>query len=885
MLLLVSLDILAQHIVKGCVCDTETEDPLVGAYIFCNDSCRSVTGIDGCFEITVPENLDSITFSYIGYESKSVSVRGISNIGKIFLHQSSKSLKDVYVYAQLAIPRNTPVAASSVQRSTLTERLGNDALAEALKYSPGIQANHQGGGWGDSELFMRGFDNANIAVMVNGIPVNDMENGSLYWSNWESLGDFASLIQAQKGIGAAKVSSPSVGGTINIITPGLTNKRNISAAYSVGNDQYCKLAFSLSTGLLKNGWALNIYGSRGKGNGNAIGLDFTVYNYFLNLSKIVNPHHQLSFTAFGSPQEHHMRSNALTGSEWEKVRKQYSTDRNWVHYNPEYGFNELGIRKSTDYNKYHKPFLSLKHIWQIDNKASLNTTAYASFGRGYSYSGLTNSNTYSEYDMYGADNGLLNTKFRCEDGTFDYASIEKINGKAINGSEMVLTKTNNDQDWYGIVSSYSDNAFGCIDWFGGLDVRYSKSLHSNTIADLFGGNYFIDPSRSDVSIGNNPIASNDWKNQHLGVGDIVYRDYDANITLQGIFGQVEYSQDKFNAFVSGAVNYSNYWRVDRFYYNNCKSKSIGFWGGNIKCGINYLLNEHHNIYFNFGYNSRAPQFKSGAFMSATSSNITNKLAKNEKSLSTEVGYTYHSNWITLKANAYYTKWIDKSMTKKGKLAEQYYINMAGVNSKHIGIEAEALLNPCPWLEAEAMISIGDWKWDSNKVKGYAYNILGQAITPTGNATKPGASDHAWAVINMKGIHIGGSAQTTAAINATLKPLKGLRLGGGYTYYANSYAYYALSGSSLSLGKEMYVNDPWQLPNHGSVDAWASYSFKIGKSAVIVSAQAQNILNKHYIEKAWNPSSVGEIKTKVNPDEVYYFYSTGTTWCVNLKFEF
>ena len=41
-----------------------------------------------------------------------------------------------------------------------------------------------GGGFGDAKINMRGFQSANVAVLVNGIPVNDMEGGWVYWSNW-----------------------------------------------------------------------------------------------------------------------------------------------------------------------------------------------------------------------------------------------------------------------------------------------------------------------------------------------------------------------------------------------------------------------------------------------------------------------------------------------------------------------------------------------------------------------------------------------------------------------------------------------------------------------------------------------------------------------------
>ena len=783
-----------------------------------------------------------------------------------------KQLADVTVTSQLAIPRKTPVATSSVSAGQIEERLGNAEFVEALEYTPGVHPNRQGGGWGDSEIFMRGFDNANVAVMINGIPVNDMEYGTVYWSNWAGLSEVTASMQVQRGIGATKLSAPSVGGTINIITKGIDGDLGGNVSYSMGNDGYRKTSFSYSSGLLDHGWAFTVLGSYSEGDGYAQGTDFSVYNYYVNVSKNIGRRHQLSLTSFGAPQWHHSRSNALTSSEWEKVRTLYAADKDWRRFNPDYGFNGSGQRKTADYNEYHQPFFILKHLWQIDDRSNLSTTAYASIGSGGGYSGQANSDTYSEYDWYGSDYGKLNMTFRRDDGTFDYAMIEQINATSDNGSQMAMSQIKGKQKWFGLISTYSNRFLGCIDWFAGIDVRYYKNTHANAIVDLFGGDYFIDPNNGN----------------RIGVGDIVYRDYDSYILQNGIFAQAEYNKGNVSAFVSGSLNLTDYWRYDRLYLTDGKARSetAGFWCGNAKAGVNYNVNAYHNVFLNAGYNSKAPQFKSGVFMSANSSNIINDRIVNEKSASFELGYSFKNDWFNLMANTYYTRWMDRTMTKKGKITEQYYINMAGVNSNHMGVELEARATPAKWAELGAMLSIGNWKYDDGEIKGYAYNVKGQAIDSEGNVTTPGSSDHAYATISMNDVHIGGSAQTTWAVNATFMPVTRMRIGAGYSHYSRNYAYYSLSGSSLKLGSELYVQEPWKVPSHGCLDLWASYRFKVsGSIGGTISGQVRNAVNEHYIEKAWNPSSVSKTVTAVNEEDVYYFYATGRTWTVTLKFDF
>lgn len=886
-LILITFQMNAQTInVRGVVLDKQSLEPLMGVQVSSGVN-KATTGLDGSFIIKNIQKNDTLSFFYTGYDKFILPISNNVDIGNIYLNSNVVMLSDVIVSAQRGVARKTPVAMSNVSAFQIEEKLGNDEFVEALKYTPGVHANRQGGGWADSEIFMRGFDNTNIAVMINGIPVNDIENGTVYWSNWAGLSEVTAYMQVQRGIGVSKLSAPSIGGTINIVTKGLEAEKNLRVFYETGNNAFHHEGFSLSTGLMENGWAITLLGSHSKGDGNAQGTNFETYNYFANISKKLRNNHQIGFTIFGAPQKHYCRSNALTASEWEKVKTQYNLDKDWRDYNPDYGFDSNGQRRTADYNKYHMPFMNLKHIWQINEKSNLTTSIYTAFGRGGGYAGKANSETYSEYDWYGSDYGILNTKFRCNDGTFNYAKIEEINSSSNNGSELIMSRVDGRQDWYGLISTYSNQAFNVLDFFVGIDSRYYKIGHTNRIADLFGGDYYIDPARADVSVNNNPYATDEWKNQHLKVGDVVYRDYDSHVLQNGLFAQAEYNKGIVNVFLSSSLNRTIYWRYDRLYNagDNARSNTIGFWCGNVKSGINLNLNNRNNIFFNLGFNSKAPQFKSGAFMSANTSNVINTKACNEKSLSAELGYMFITTYLSLKANAYYTQWIDKSMTKKGKITEQYYINMTGVDSRHMGLELELALMPFDCLEANAMLSLGDWKWISDDVKGYAYNLNGQAITPDGEITMPGANNHAFATINMKDIKVGGSAQTTASIDITFKPLDGFRIGGGYLYHGNNYAYYSLAGSSLSLGEEMFVLQPWKMPSYGTFDLWSSYAFKIGNYTATLSGHINNLLNNRYIEKAWNPSNVSKTETTINTEDVYYFYSIGRTWSIKLKFEF
>ena len=798
-------------------------------------------------------------------------------------------LQNVTITAQTAKDGKTPVAVSTIYATEIEKQLGSSDFPMILKNTPGVHVNNQGGGWGDSEIWMRGFDNSNIAVMINGVPRNDMENGSFYWSDWTCLSDVAASIQTQRGIGASKVSTPSVGGTVNIVTKSNDAKRGGSAYYMIGNNGYSKLLLALNSGLTQNGWSISVLGSKTTGDGYVQGTDFEAYCYFVNVSKRLNANNQISFTAFGSPSKHYERSNALTESEWHRVKANYSTETDYRRYNPDYGFYN-GQRKSIDFNTYHKPQISLNHTWQINSKSNLSTSIYATWGRGNGYSGFANSETFSEDDLYGANYGELNTVFRNIDGTYNYGKIYEINANSANGSELILTKQIGNQDWYGLISTYSTQIGNKFNFYGGIDFRSCKAVHSNEIADLFGGNYFVDYSRSDVSEKDNINATNDsWVNEKLGVGDKVKRDYDSHIIQEGFFAQLDYSNNKLYAFLGGSMNFNSYWRYDRLYYDksNARSETKNLTGGTIKAGINYNANRQNRVYFNIGYISSVPQFKAGVFMSANTSHAINEDAKNQKAFSTEIGYGFKNEVFSANIGGYFIEWIDKTMTKKGKLTnkEKYYMNMTGVNSLHSGIELDVKATPMQWLDLSAMLSLGNWRWKNDKVKGYAYDTKGQAITPDGEPTSAGSDNHAWAIIDMKNIHVGGSAQTTAALDAVFKIGKNIDLSGCYNMYGRNYAYYSLSGGNLSLGKEMVASEPYKIPTSHFMDMSFSYKFPVGKINAVLTAKVNNVFDAHYIEKAWNPSNIDTEISDVNYDDVYYFYSFGRTWSVKLKIEF
>jgi hypothetical protein len=449
--------------------------------------------------------------------------------------------------------------------------------------------------------------------------------------------------------------------------------------------------------------------------------------------------------------------------------------------------------------------------------------------------------------------------------------------------------------WTGLISTYSNKFGQYVDFYGGLDFRYYKGDHSTEITDLFGGKYFMDDQdRSSVLAHNNANAANpNWIYQKLGVGDIVYRDFSGFVVQEGVFSQAEFNKGPLSSFVSGALNNTTYWRRDRFYYDKAheKSDNVNFWGGNIKAGANYNLNDYHNIFVNLGYISRAPKF-GGAFMQNTTSNVINKDAKNEKILSFELGYGWRCSWAQIKLNGYYTNWMDKTMTKYLTLGNQEtgYMNMGGVDARHMGIELEGKIMPARWVDIKGMLSLGNWKWNSIG-EGYVYDEHGQAVDADGNRVTAFSQNHAQGRVDLKGIRVGGSAQTTASVGADFKIGNDIKVGGDWTYYGRNYSYYSLSGSNITVKQNSTTGewttttpqDPWKIPCASQIDLHASYKFNVCRDVkAVISGTVNNLLDYQYIGKAYNNSTSSAVATA---DNVYVFYNFGRTYSIRLKLNF
>ena len=238
----------SQITVSGTVLDESTGKPLPGANVVIDGSDLGVASDeDGAFSIGPVETGSGITASMIGFETLTLYADSATISFK--LTPETIEFSELEVLASRA-SSNTAVAYSDVSKEEIGLRLGGQDIPLALVSVPNVYSTNQGGGAGDARINVRGFNQRNVAIMINGIPVNDMENGWVYWSNWDGVADATSSIQMQKGLSAQNLATPSIGGSMNIITDASAFDAGGSFKQDVGAWGFLKSTISYNTGLL-----------------------------------------------------------------------------------------------------------------------------------------------------------------------------------------------------------------------------------------------------------------------------------------------------------------------------------------------------------------------------------------------------------------------------------------------------------------------------------------------------------------------------------------------------------------------------------------------------------------------------------------------------------
>lgn len=840
-----ALNLAAGNPVKGRITDSASGSPVEGVSIrIAGSEQGTISNHTGNFSLILENGDHTLVFTHISYKSLELAiVAGDRNeFIEVSLDPGLIGLDEVSVISTYARERETPIAVTTIRKATIERESAGQEYPEVMKMTPGVYATRLGGGTGDARISIRGFQQENLGLLLNGIPVSSVENGLVYWSNWAGLGEATQSIQVQRGLGASRVALNSVGGTINIITRTTDARKGGSMRYDLTGFGNRKATFSVSTGILDNGIALTFLGSRTSGPGFVDATHVDSWAWFLSVSKTINAKHMLVFTGMGAPERHGQRNYGLTQEEYNRFGNRYNP--NWGMFN--------GKINSLSENFYHKPQLALNHYWTPHAKTTLSSSAYVSFGTG---GGKFSESFMSDGALTFRKNNQIDWDAIYYQNITHNDSAQLSNGEYVNGfSKIIQSNYLASHYWFGALSTLNHELNDRFSIISGVHLRAFKSNLREEISDLLGGNFWID--RYAWS-----LAGPGGRNQIKGVGDIINVDTDSRIEIASMFGQLEYRSGRIGAFLAGTLSGTRFRRSDRInYIGDIHSEVVSKPGFDVKTGLNYNPDRHHNLYFNAGYYSKAPYF---TFVFANFTNAVVRDLGNEKIRAAEAGYGYTRGGFSLHLNAYYTLWGDKSMLSRENIQlqdnEQTRALVRGLDALHKGIEMEGSARITDYLTLGGLFSLGDWKW-KNDVIAELYDD-NQALLGT---TEVYASN----------LYVGDAPQTQLGITGELIPLKNWSVNFNWLHYSRLYAAFDPTGRNNPLDRQQ----PYRIPDYSVSDLFISYTFDIGGLATIASVNCYNLFDNRAIIR-------GEDGFTHDIDSFTGFWLPGRIFNVSLKVSF
>jgi hypothetical protein len=816
LMLLLATTSLAQMIISGTVVDSSSMTPLQGANIFVETTgSGTISNINGYFVLETEDRSGTLKISLIGFKTKTLGIIASSgemiDLGIVYLNPDIYALNEIRIMAASAIDRKSPVSATSIKAKTIDRELGDRPYPSIMQKAPGVYATRTGGGSGDASVNIRGFKQENVALMLNGIPINSVENGLVYWNNWIGLTEVTRELQVQRGIGVSNVAMNSIGGTINIITKTTETEKGGSFKHEFSSYGNYKATLSYSTGKLKSGLAVTLLASRFAGPGYVDATYADGWAYFLSLSKNFGNDHKLVFTALGNPERHGQRNFRLSQNE---------IDRYGIRYNRDWGSYNGKINNASE-NFYHKPHFSLNHYWNISPKTFLATSGYFSFGYGGG----------KWTDTFGGNPWIFS--YYNPSGQIDWPGIYEINanneevyslanGKDTTGYSInIQTNFLASHVWSGLLSTVHHEFNDRFKLIAGIHGRYFKSKLQQKVRDLLGGDFYID----DFAFAVDGVAG---REQIKHVGDVVKVDNGALVNFVSGFAQGEYTTEMVSAFVAGTINHTWYRRDDRYnYVNDIYSPVISKPGFDLKAGVNINLNEYNNIFLNTGYFSTAPYFK---FVFGNFNNIPTRDLNNEKALAFELGYGLNYRNTAIRFSVYNTRWIDKSILTNEYNQFEDPAMVQGLDALHRGIEFEIQQRIGEVFNIGGMASVGDWKWQ-NDVTAFLYSIENVVVDTID--------------VYANGLYVGDAPQLQLGLNASLKVLGLFNISAEWFYNDRMYADFNPANRTDPGDR----SQSFRLPAYQLLNAHIGFPFSIGTIDLYASGSVFNLLDEEYIVRA------------------------------------
>lgn len=715
----------AQNVVKGIVINGDSENPMQGVSVSVKEAnISSTTDDSGAFALNgLPNGRQIVTVSLSGYETQNFPVE---------LSGKTVDLGTIFMYEDLSEDQD-------LSTITITDDELNDDTSAADNISGLLQASRDvylrtaAFEWSGSFYRVRGLDSENGKVLINGIEMNKLYNGRPQWSNWGGLNDVLRNQEFSNGLTPSYYAFGGVLGSTNINTRASEYSEGGRISYASSNRSYShRLMATYSSGLLANGWAITVSGSRRAGNeGYVDGTFYDANSIFLSLEKQINDAHSLNLTVIAAENERGKSS----------PNTQEVFDIKGIRYNSYWG-NQKGKMRNSRVKRLYEPIVMLNHYWNLSENTTLNTNIGFQFGEiGNSrldYNGANNPDpTYyrklpSWYlsDPNGPDyeNAYKSLTGFQNDGQIDWDELYIGNEGSPENARVILYEDRNDDQQLTANMILSSELNENITLTVSGEYRKLKSENFASPIDMLGASGYLDVN----TFGDNFDQQQSnllTPNRTIGLGDRFKYNYIFNSEVYGGFAQLQFKYNKVDFYLAGQANNTTHQREGLFqngYFptnSYGKSDKLDFFNYGAKGGLTYKISGRHLIDVNGGYITKAPSLRNSFANSRANNNSVADVSgelNSEKVLSGDISYVFRSPLITSKITGYYTDINDATEISfffadgiGGSGSSFIQEILTGIDKRHFGVEFGIEAQVTPTIKLKGATNIGQYTYNNN----------------------------------------------------------------------------------------------------------------------------------------------------------------------------
>jgi hypothetical protein len=538
--------------------------------------------------------------------------------------------------------------------------------------------------WSPARFRMRGYDGEMFTTFINGVPMENLDNGFTPFGLWGGLNDVMRNRDITMGLRPSSFTFGDIGSNTNIDVRASKQRKQTSFSYAISNRNYRHRAMlTHSTGLNKKGWAFSLSGSiRYADEGYAPGTYYDGQSYFLAVDKLIGQKHLLSFAVLGAPTE--------TGRQGPSVKEMQDL-AGTNYYNPFWGYQN-GKKRNASVARTHQPYFLLSHEYRINNTTRLNTGVSYSTGER----GVTALDWYNSADPRPDYYRYLPSYYQKEDplqaaamadamrndinlrqinwdefylaNQVNVETIQNANGIAGNNvtgkrSRYILQERVINTDRLNFNTVLNTQLKGGHNLTGGFSYQQQKNHYFQRIDDLLGGEFFVDLNQfAERNFPNNPNVNQnniDQPNRIVRKGDQYGYDYNIYINRAATWLQGDFKTERVDFFFAAEASYTRFWREGNvrngLFPNNSfgNSKKNNFINSAFKAGVTYKINGRNYLYVNAAYLTKPPFFEN-VYISPRNRDFQQENINSVIVNTYEAGYILNAPKIKFRANLYST---------------------------------------------------------------------------------------------------------------------------------------------------------------------------------------------------------------------------------------